>query len=63
MDIFEWAKDYPNADYFDHHTGYIYHVADYMRAKNSGLPTEGILVSYNGELIGIVRESNNLILR
>ena len=58
MDIFEQAKKMPNADYYDMHTGYVYHISDYTRAKKFGLPTEGIRVSYNGQLIGIVREGN-----
>ena len=56
MDIFEWAEKNPNADYFDQHTGYIYHVQEYMRAKKFGLPNLGMRVSYNGQVIGVVRE-------
>ena len=56
MDIFEYAKK-TDADYYDFHTGYIYHVQSYNRAKRFGLPTEGIIVSdISGTVIGIVRE-------
>ena len=56
MDIFEFASR-NNADYMDHHTGYIYCVIEYNRAKKFGLPTEGIRVKdHNGKLIGLVRE-------
>lgn len=54
MDIFEYAKTH-DADYYDFHTGYIYHVSDYNRAVRFGLPTEGIVVSENGKIIGVVR--------
>lgn len=55
MDIFEYAKIY-DADYFDFHTGYIYiyHVQDYNRLKRLGIPTNGIMVSVNRKIIGVV---------
>ena len=58
MDIFEYAKN-NNADYYDFHTGCIYHVQDYNRALKLGLPTDGILVTCDGMLVGIVRPDNH----
>ena len=58
MDIFEYAKT-NNGDYYDFHTGYIYHVQDYNRALKLGLPTDGILVTCDGMLVGIVRPENH----
>lgn len=59
MDIFEQAKKM-DADYYDHHTGYIYHIQEYNRIKRFGLPNihGGMRVSdaVTGEFIGIVRE-------
>jgi len=56
MDIFKYAQEY-DADYMDMHTGYIYHVQEYNRAKKFGLPTIGIRVSDDeGNNIGYVRE-------
>lgn len=60
MDIYAYAKsiDY-NADYYDHHTGYIYKIQDYGRALKFGLPTPGIMVSdSNGNLIGVARKND-----
>ena len=55
MDIFAYARE-NNADYYDWRTGNIYHVQDYNRSKQLGLPTEGIMVSNGGRFMGIVRE-------
>ena len=58
MDIFNYAKSY-DADYLGPHTGYIYKVQEYNRAKKFGLPTIGIrVIDTNGNLIGVVREEN-----
>lgn len=59
MDIFEYAKQF-DADYYDMHTGYIYRVENYNRAKKMGLPTLGIEVvdTATGQTIGYVREEN-----
>ena len=60
MDIFELAKTYGEADYFDMNTGNIYLIAEYNRAKRFGLPNVfgGIRVadSVTGKIIGVVRE-------
>lgn len=57
MDIFEQAKKF-DADYLDMHTGYIYKIQAYNRAKRLGLPTPGIEVyDSDGNFIGIVREA------
>ena len=55
MDIFKRAKEI-DADYYEASTGNIYHIQDYNYAKKNGLPTEGIYVSRDGQVIGIVRE-------
>lgn len=57
-DIFEIAKQYGEADYYDMHTGYTYMTAEYNRAKRFGLPTLGIRVFENGVHIGWVREES-----
>ena len=56
FDIYQYAEKNPHADYMDMHTGYIYHIADYMRAKRFGLPTPGIAVSENGKIIGYAQK-------
>lgn len=56
FDIYAYAEENPLADYMDMHTGYIYHIADYMRAKRFGLPTPGIAVSENGKIIGYAQK-------
>ena len=56
FDIYKYAEENPYADYMDMHTGYIYHIADYMRAKRFGLPTPGIAVSENGKIIGYAQK-------
>ena len=58
-DIFEIAKEYGEADYYEMSTGRTYHIQEWARAKRLGLPTEGIKVSENGMLIGIIRERKN----
>lgn len=55
FDIYKWAKKY-NADYYDMHTGYTYHVQEYNLAVSRGVVPEGIKVSYDGEFIGIARK-------
>lgn len=55
-DIFEIAKEYNYADYYDPYTGYIYHISDWHRAKTFGLPVPGIAVEENGVIIGFVRD-------
>ena len=59
MDIFDQVKKMPYADYLDMHTGYIYHIHEYTKLKELGLPVDGIKVSYNGKLIGVVREKSS----
>ena len=56
FDIYAYAEENPLADYMDMHTGYIYHIADYMRAKRFGLPTPGIAESENGKIIGYAQK-------
>ena len=59
MDIFEQAAKM-DADYYDPHTGNIYLIQEYNRAKRFGLPTLGIrVVGPDGNIIGIVREEAN----
>ena len=43
-DIFEIAKTYGEADYYDMCTGRTYLIAEWARAKSFGLPTIGIRV-------------------
>ena len=60
MDIFEQARNFPNADYMDMSTGYIYHIKAYNFAKQAGLPTEGIGVTDSkGNFLGFVHEKEN----
>ena len=56
MDIIEYAKSINwNADYYDPHTGYLYHIADTGRAlKFFQLPLP-IMVSCDGVKIGHIR--------
>ena len=59
MDIYEYAKEY-NADYYDQHTGYIYHVQNYNNQIKMGLPTPGIEVfDTDGNFIGYARKKEN----
>lgn len=59
MDIWAYARriDF-EADYYDPHTGYIYHLQEYGKARKLGLPApyDGIRVSENGVTIGVVHE-------
>lgn len=58
MDIYAYAEsiDYA-ADYYDHHTGYIYHIQEYGRMKKLfGIEEQGIRVSENGTTIGYARK-------
>ena len=57
FDIYELAKDplYQNADYYDMHTGNVYHTAAYNRAKRFGLPCPGIYVTLADGSRGICR--------
>lgn len=57
MDIYEQAEKM-DADYYDFHTGYIYGIQEYNRAKKFGLPTPGIKVYDNGVCIGIARRNS-----
>ena len=58
MDIYKYAESINyNADYHDHHTGYIYHIQEYGRCIKFGLPTVGIKISdSSGNLIGVARK-------
>lgn len=66
MNIWDQVKEMPLADYYDIHSGYIYHIAEYTNAKKFGLPSpcklrfgyDGIIVSENGHIIGCVREDS-----
>lgn len=59
MDIFEWAKQFDYcADYYDQHTGVIYHCQEYGKALKFGLPTPGIRYSLNGETLGYLQPKN-----
>ena len=61
FDIYELAKDplYQNADYYDMHTGNVYHTAAYNRAKRFGLPCPGIYVTLADGSRGICRPLAN----
>lgn len=62
--IWNIITEFPGADYYDFHTGRIYHNQEYTQAKNENRPTPceelygfpGILVSQDGNIIGAVRE-------
>lgn len=57
MDIYNYAKEIEyGADYYDFHTGYIYHISEYGKALKLGLPTPGIRVSENGVTIGYAKK-------
>lgn len=55
IDIYELAKNplYQYADYYDMHTGNVYHTAAYNRAKSFGLPVDGIHVTMADGSVGI----------
>lgn len=57
-DIFEIAKTYGEADYYDMASGNTYLIAEYNRAKRFGLPpvAPGIRVMNNGNFIGYVKD-------
>ncbi len=57
FDIYELAKDplYQNADYYDMHTGNVYHTAAYNRSIKFGLPCPGIYVTLADGSRGIYR--------
>lgn len=57
-DIFEIAKTYGEADYYDMVSGNTYLIAEYNRAKRFGLPTvvPGIRVMRDGQVIGYVKD-------
>jgi len=67
MDIYEYAESINyNADYYDMHTGRIYHIQEYGKAlkeMNSGIKQEanrkivgaGIKVSEDGVFLGYAR--------
>ena len=55
MDIYEQAKRM-NADHYDSHTGYIYHIMEYNRAVQFGLPIPWIRVSCDGVPIGFAKK-------
>ena len=59
MDIYKYAEETGyEADYYDMHTGYIYGVAEYNRARRFGLPVMPIKVyDQNGNLIGTARRN------
>ena len=59
MDIFQYAKE-NNADYLDMNTFIIYHVQEYNKSKEFGLPTKGIRYSRDGKTIGYVMEPSNI---
>ena len=52
FDIYEYAEQMPYADYMDMHTGLIYHIPEYIAAKNSGDVSARIRVTDNGVTIG-----------
>ena len=61
MDIFKWAEenDYI-ADYYDHNTGYIYHVKEYGNAlKFFGIDLPMKVTDINGNVIGHVHKEKN----
>ena len=55
INIYELAKNplYQYADYYDMHTGNVYHTAAYNRAKSFGLPVDGIHVTMADGSVGI----------
>ena len=60
MDIYTYAKSINyNADYYDYHSGYTYHIQDYGKALKFGLPTPGIRVSENGITIGYAQKEED----
>ena len=61
FDIYELANDplYQNADYYDMHTGNVYHTAAYNRAKRFGLPCPGIYVTLADGSRGICKPLAN----
>ena len=60
MDIYKYAEETNyEADYYDMHTGYIYGVAEYNRARRLGLQPLPIKVyDQNGFLIGTAKRAN-----
>lgn len=55
FDIYEYAKLY-DADYYDMFTDYTYLIQEYNRAIRLGLPTPGIRIVCDGEVIGVARK-------
>ena len=58
MDIFKYAEEW-GVDYYDPHTGNIYHCQAYIQDKKAGLPVEGIPVTFPDGSKGMVYEKNN----
>lgn len=57
MDIFKYGEEIGfSADYYDWHTGHIYHLTEYGNTKRFSASTVGIHISENGKTIGYVRE-------
>lgn len=58
FDIYAWAEQFPDSDYYEQSTGYIYKCGDYTRALRFGLPTPGIAVvdSFTGQPIGYAQK-------
>lgn len=54
---------FPDADYLDMHTGYVYLTSDYVRMKKFKLPYyDGVVVlDNNGNLIGLAKINESLI--
>lgn len=55
FDIYKYTEEF-DADYYDMHTGYIYLVQEYNRARKFGLPVHGIRIIDNGQVIGYARK-------
>lgn len=58
MDIFEWAENMPNADYYDISTGYVYCIAEYTKQKEMGIDPKRIRIvdSMTSETIGFAEK-------
>ena len=52
-----------NVDYMDMSTMYLYHIQDYNQAKKFGLPTQGIRVTLNGNIIGYYDPERKVLVK
>lgn len=62
-DIFEIAKTYGEADYYDMCTGRTYLIAEWARAKRFGLPTIGIrIMEPDGSISSYIPDPDNKVV-